>query len=264
MVHTIDELKSLAKEARAHILTVAATSGASHLGSCLSAVDILTALFFSALDIPSFEEPNRDRFILSKGHAALALYVTLFQKGAISKEELYSFWQDGTKLAGHPVLGSAAGIEASTGSLGHGLSLGLGLSLASDAYRTYVLLSDGEMDEGAVWEAILFAGHVKSKRLIAIVDYNKIQSFGHVRDVLDLEPFAAKWRDANWSCHEVDGHDMGALLDTLVKVRETDGPHVIIAHTVKGKGIPYMENEVSWHYWNVRPEDLESTLALLQ
>jgi transketolase len=265
---TIEELKRNALEARRTLITIACTNNATHIGSSLSHIDITTALYGSILNLSpeTVADPLRDRFFLSKGHAALGYYIVLSQYGFIPRAELQTYSRDDTRLAGHPVYRSAPGIEATSGSLGHSLPMALGLSLAGQrdglASKYVVLLSDGECDEGSNWEAIISAGHLKLDNLTVVVDYNKVQSFGMMKDVLNLEPFADKWRACNWAVREVDGHDMDALVSTLGELPFEKGkPSVLLAHTVKGKGVPYMENTVEWHYLNVKPEMLEETLA---
>lgn len=265
-----EELKKKALETRRLLLTIAAARNATHIGSSLSHIDITTTLYSKVLNVSpdTFNDPQRDRFFLSKGHAALGYYCVLAQHGFIPLEELEKYSLDDTQLAGHPVYGSALGIEATSGSLGHGLPMALGLAIAAKRNKWnskyIVVLSDGECDEGSNWEAILLAGHLGLDNLTVVVDYNKIQSFGTVAEVLDLEPFAAKWAACKWAVKEIDGHDFGELLPTLSSLPLENGkPSVVIAHTVKGKGVPYMENKVEWHYLNVKPEDLEMTLAQL-
>jgi transketolase len=261
------ELKTCALNARRLIISASAKAGSVHIASSLSPVDILVALYFDILRInpENMNNPDRDRFILSKGHGGLGLYAVLAERGIMLKESLERYCQDNTNLAVHPVYGSVLGIEATSGSLGHGLGIGLGLALAQKRdnrpSRSFVLLSDGECDEGSTWEAIMLAGHLKMDNLIAIVDYNKIQSFGSVSEVLDLEPFAAKWRANCWECAEIDGHNFEEILTILNKVPLIKNkPTVIVAHTIKGKGVPFMENKLEWHYRNVLPKDLEQVL----
>jgi transketolase len=267
-IDSIEELKERALQARKHLLTIASERGALHIGSSLSQIEILTVLYGSVLRV-SPETANileRDRFILSKGHAALGYYVVLAQHGFIPMDEVREYGKDGTKLAAHPVLGSALGIEASTGSLGHGLPMAVGMAMGAlksgwDS-RYYVLLSDGECDEGSNWEAILLAGHLKLSNLTTIIDYNKIQSFGRTKEVIDLEPFADKWRAANWDVIETDGHSIEELRRVL-REPASGKPRAIIAHTVKGKGISFMEDTLEWHYLNLKPEDLQTALEEL-
>jgi transketolase len=260
---------ALARRIRTHVLHMVHHARASHVGSCFSIADILAVLYGQVLRIdpnrPDWED--RDRFILSKGHAAAALYAVLAEKGFFPVALLESYCRDGACLAGHATHHGVPGVEMSSGSLGHGLSFACGMALAGShdrrPYRVFALLSDGECDEGSIWEAALFAPHHHLDNLVAIVDYNKIQSFGTVKDVLDLEPFADKWRAFGWAVHEMDGHDHGQLADTLHALpAQTGKPTALIAHTVKGKGVTFMENRLSWHYQS--PDDGQLAQALLE
>ena len=250
------------------LLTHKARGG--HLGSSFSAIDILTALYFGVLKInPQKPElPDRDRFIMSKGHAAAAVYTTLAERGFFSPKKLAAYHADGSILGGH-VNYYVPGVEFSTGSLGHGLSLGAGVAMSAKfdkkKYKAYVLLSDGECDEGSTWEAVLAAGHFRLDNLIAIVDYNKIQSFGRVKEVMNLEPFADTWRSFNWGVKEVDGHNFKELVSALKSVPFKKGrPSVIIAHTIKGKGVSFMEDTVEWHYHTPNDEHLKKAMEELK
>lgn len=264
-------LRKKARDAREHFLRVASKSSSTHVGSSLSEIDILTALYGGGIlnvTPATVGDPGRDRFILSKGHGALGFYVILAQNGFIREEDLERYGHDGTALAGHPVYASAPGIEATSGSLGHALPMGVGMALSfkrdRSPARVFVLLSDGEMDEGSNWEAILLAGHLKLDNLIAIVDYNKIQSFGRTKEVLDLDPLPAKWAAAHWSARELDGHRFEEVMPVCSSLPlERGKPTVIIAHTIKGKGVPSMEGKLEWHYRNVKPEDLPAALREL-
>jgi len=254
---------------RTHVLWMTHKANVSHVGSCLSIAEILAVLYGNVLRIsPSrLDWPDRDRFILSKGHAAAAVYAALAELGFFPKEWLDTFCQDGSKLAGHITYG-VPGVEVSTGSLGHGLSIGCGMALVGKrggkSYRVFVLLSDGECDEGSTWEAALFAPHHRLDNLIAIVDYNKIQSFGTVKEVLDLEPLADKWRAFRWAVREIDGHDHEQIEEALTSVPFEPGkPSCIIAHTVKGKGVSFMENQLGWHYKSPDEEQLRHAMAEL-
>jgi transketolase len=264
---TTDTTK-MATAIRVHALRMIAKAKASHVGTCLSMADLLAVLYGSRLRIdPKYPQwTKRDRLIVSKGHGAAILYAVLAECGFFPVGDLSSYSQDGSPLTGH-VSHHVPGVELSTGSLGHGLPVGCGLALAAkreDAdYRTYVILSDGELDEGSNWEAVLFAGHHKLESLTALVDYNKIQSFGSVKDVLDLEPLADKWRSFNWTVVEIDGHDHAAIKAAL------DAPHdgrpkVIVAHTIKGKGVAYMEGLLAWHYKSPDAKQLAEALAGLE
>lgn len=262
------QLQEKARAVRARILTVASQSGCCHIASSLSPVDLLVALYFRVMHIDptSALAPTRDRCILSKGHGGLGLYATLEARGFFPTSHLDQYGKEGSILAVHPVYGSAPGIEATSGALGHGLSMGLGIALAAQHdnadWRSFVVLSDGECDEGSTWEAAMLAGHLRANNLIALVDYNKIQSFGTTKEVLDLEPFTTKWESMGWDVHEVNGHDFAQIIGAL-EAPHTNKPRVIIAHTVKGKGVSYMENTVDWHYKNLKPEDLTAALAEL-
>jgi len=257
--------REMARNIRADALRMVSAVDASHIGSCLSAADILAVLYSGVLRVRPAEPgwPARDRFLLSKGHAAAALYATLAHAGYFPSGALKEYCRNGSVLAGH-ASHAVPGVEFSTGSLGHGLSLGLGLALAARmdnlASRTIVLLSDGECDEGSVWEAALFAGHHRVGNLVAIVDYNRIQSFGRVEEVLELEPFADKWRAMRWTVHEIDGHDHAALTQAL-SAPDDDAPTVVICRTVKGKGVSYMEDRLEWHYRSPKGEQLQQALA---
>ena len=228
---------------------------APHLGSALSCIDILVAAYWGALrvDAKQPQAPNRDRFLLSKGHAASALYATLARRGFFDESLLDRFNCDGGPLAEHPSPHGIPGVEAATGSLGHGLSLALGMALAQriqeQPCRCYVLMSDGECEEGSVWEAAMFAPAQRIDNLVAIIDYNKWQATGRSDEVMALRPLAEKWRAFGWSASEIDGHDMGALVTALRNVPDGTGrPIALIAHTVKGKGVSFMEDDNNWHY----------------
>lgn len=264
---SLEELREKSRVLRQDIFTMAHRAKSGHLGSAFSIVDILVTLYFHRLRIDPGNpaHPERDRFILSKGHGCAALYVALAHRGFFPMDVLATYIQDGGTLAGHPSSRMVPGVEASTGSLGHGLSMGVGMALAAKrdgkAYRTFVLVSDGECDEGSTWEAVLVASHWKLSSLSCIVDYNKIQSFGRVRDVMELEPFADKWRAFGWHVQETDGHDHAALLSAVAAADgERERPSVIIAHTVKGKGVSFMEDTVDWHY--LSPTDAQRDQAL--
>jgi transketolase len=268
MTPDLDRLAGLARRIRTNVLRMVHRAKASHVGSCFSMADILAALYGKVLRVrPDDPEwADRDRLIISKGHAAAAVYSALAEVDFFPKAWLDTYCQDGTKLAGH-VSHHVPGVEVSSGSLGHGLSLGCGMALAGKSnkadYRVYVLLSDGECDEGSIWEAVLFAPHHKLDNLVAIVDYNKIQSFGSVKEVLDLEPFTDKWRAFGWSVVEANGHDLGSLVETLnATPREPGRPTVVIAHTVKGKGVSFMEDQLRWHYSS--PDDGQLAAALTE
>ena len=263
--------KELAKRIRIHTLKMANAGGSSHIGSALSIADILAVLYRGILriDPKNPKAPNRDRFILSKGHAGAAVYAVLAESGFFSLELLKTHNLDGSDLCGHVSHKGIPGVELSTGSLGHGLSVGVGMALGSkmDAHnhRVFVLLSDGECDEGSNWEAILFAAHHHLDNLIAIIDYNKIQSLAPVEETLALEPFSEKWRSFGWEVYEVDGHNHVQITNSLTKLPAKVGkPIVVIAHTIKGKGVSFMENAVLWHYRCPRGEEFEAALKELE
>ena len=265
----MQELTRVANQIRRDTLIIGHRVKHGHLGSSLSPVDILAALYFWFLrtDPQDPHDQTRDRFVLSKGHACLSLYVTLSLRGYFSHADLDTFLQDGSLFAGH-AHHHLPGIEASTGSLGHGLSLAAGMAHTGKhdglPYRVVALLSDGECDEGSTWEAALSAGHHHLENLIAIVDYNKLQAYGFTKDVLDLEPFARKWEAFGWTARETDGHNLAAITETLAAIPFTPGkPSVIIAHTVKGRGLPLLENTVDCHYVPPTDEQLAAALAAL-
>ena len=223
-----------------------------HIGSSLSVADIIAALYGGILRIETPTDADRDRFILSKGHAALALYAALYLRGWISESDLNTFHQDNSLLGVHPehIL---PGIDFSTGSLGHGLSFGTGAALASKLQRSkrrvFVLVSDAECNEGSLWEAVMFAAHHQLANVIAVIDLNGQQALGHTRDVLSLSPLGARWEAFGWDVHEVDGHDIAAMTEVVDKLDTENGqPHVLVAHTTFGKGVSYMHNQIKWHY----------------
>jgi transketolase len=244
----------LAYRGRVEALKMVAQAKASHIGGALSMMDLLCVLYECTLRVrpmdPDWDE--RDRFILSKGHSCTGLYAVLALKGFFSVEELESYGIDGSRLMAH-VSHKVPGVEFSTGSLGHGLPFGCGKALAAKRrhklWRVIVMLSDGELDEGSNWEAILFAPHHQLDNLTAIVDYNKIQSLGSVSEVLNLHPLVEKFRSFRWAVREIDGHNHAEIKDALSSVPWEPGkPSCLIAHTIKGRGIDFMENQLLWHY----------------
>jgi transketolase len=225
-----------------------------HPGGALSSIELLVALFFKVLNIdptnPSWAD--RDRFILSKGHSSVGLYTVMHQRGFFDHETLLSFRQDDSALGGHPDMNKMPGVEMSTGALGHGLSVGVGLALAArmnaTAYRTYVLIGDGESQEGSIWEAAMSAGHFGLDNLVCIVDRNRFQIDGNTEDIMRLEPFGAKWKAFGWAVKEIDGHNLDEILVCMAKLPFNPGqPSLIIANTIKGKGVSFMENTHEWH-----------------
>jgi transketolase len=262
--------EELANAIRGHALRMVHRANASHIGTCLSMADLLAVLYgeYLRVDPTRPDWPDRDRFILSKGHGAAIAYATLAESGFFPIDWLDSYCQPGSPLAGHISTNGVPGVELSTGSLGHGLPVGCGLALAGKReqrpYRVCVLLSDGELDEGSNWEAILFAPQHRLDNLVVIVDYNKIQSLGNVSDIMELHPLADKFRAFRWAVREIDGHDHNAIRSALAEgPYEQDRPTAIIAHTVKGKGVSYMENELLWHYRSPNAELLKTALGEL-
>lgn len=260
-------LRDRARVIRRHIVEMLHRAASGHPGGSLSAVEIVTALYFGGIlrhDPAKPDWPDRDRFVLSKGHGVPVQYAALAEAGYLPVDELRTLRRIDSRLQGHPVLGTAPGIEASTGSLGQGLSIGLGMALAAKLdrsdFRVFVLLGDGECQEGQVWEAAMAAGHHRPDNLIAIVDFNKYQLDGAIEDIIRLEPLAAKWQSMGWATREIDGHDMQSVLDGLNWALESDGPACIIAHTIKGKGVSFMEGDNAYH--GVAPTEDELARAL--
>ena len=266
----VAQVRDMARRIRIHALRMTSAGGSAHIGAAFSMTDIVACLYAQVLRVDPENPvwPDRDRFILSKGHAGAAVYATLAEMGFFPLEVLRTHYQDGSLLSGHVSHKGIAGVELSTGSLGHGLPVGAGMALAANRggqkHRVVVLLSDGECDEGSNWEAILFAAHHGLDCLTAIVDYNKIQSLASVAETLALEPFADKWRSFGWTVHEVDGHDHAALIEVLRAATGGGHPHVVIAHTTKGKGVSFMENSVLWHYRTALGEEFDRALAELE
>jgi transketolase len=269
-IQRIEELREFARRLRVQILRMTARARSSHVGGGLSMADILAVLYGSVLRVdparPDWEA--RDRFVLSKGHACAGLYAALAERGFLSAADLDTFYADGSRLAGHATHTGVPGVECSTGSLGHGLPIACGMALAARSaatpYRVFAVLSDGECDEGSVWESALFAGHHGLANLTVVVDYNRIQSLGRTQEVLNLDPLAAKWAGFGWEAVDVDGHSVEALYGTLARVPLTSGrPTCVIAHTVKGKGVSFMENTLLWHYRSPAGDELAAALAEL-
>lgn len=269
--NSIRELEAKARQLRRHIIQMIGKAGSGHPGGSLSAVEIVTALYFRVmrLDPKNPHWPDRDRFILSKGHAAPLLYAALAEKGFFPKEWLLTLRQLGSPLQGHPHCRYLPGVEVSTGSLGQGLAVGNGMALAARLdkrdYRIYVLLGDGELQEGMVWEAAMAASHYGLDNLTAIVDRNFLQIDGSTEQVMSLEPVEDKFRAFGWEARTIDGHDFPQILEALDWARRVKGkPAAIVAHTIKGKGVSFMENNPDWHGKAPKPEEMERALAELQ
>ena len=265
--------KTLAWLIRRNGLEMTHLSRGSHIGSVLSVAEIIAVLYARVLNVDPKEpkKPDRDRLILSKGHAGSAVYAALAETGVFPVEQLKAPYANGAILSGHVSHKGVPGVEVSTGSLGHGLGVGTGMALGAKMdgaqWRTYVVLGDGECDEGSVWEAALQAAQYKLDRLIAVVDYNHMQSLATVDETLRLEPFEQKWKDFGWNALSVDGHDTDALQKAFDWAKENAGsrkPSVILAHTVKGKGISFMENNILWHYRTPQGEEYDAALKELE
>lgn len=250
----IDELKQITDKARNLMVEALICAGCGHPGGAFSCIDLLVALYFEIMNIdpknPS--RKDRDRFILSKGHSSVALYTTLHLAGFIDLKTLLSFRQDDSLLCGHPDASKVAGVEANTGSLGHGLSIGVGLALAGKMnnyfHRVFVLMGDGETQEGSIWEAAMSASHYKLDNLVGIIDRNKIQIDGPTEKIMALEPYKNKWEAFGWRAREINGHNLQEIIMALKAAPFEKGkPSLIIANTVKGKGVSFMENTHEWH-----------------
>ena len=266
----LSELKTKAKRIRRMVFETIGKAGAGHTGGSLSWVEIGTVLYFHVLRIdPSNPEwPERDRFILSKGHSSPTLYCCLAERGYFPREKLDEFDRVNGMLQGHPCMRKTPGVDMSTGSLGQGLSAGVGMALGGEArgldFHVYVVLGCGEIQEGQVWEAAMFAGFHKIDRLTAIVDYNKVQLTGRINDTLGVEPLRAKWEAFGWKVLEADGHDVRELVEALEKARQIKGkPALVIAHTVKGKGVSFAEGQAEWHGRAPNKAELEQGLKEL-
>ena len=254
-------------------LEMSRISRGSHIGSVFSVAEIIAVLYTGILhvDPKNPQMPDRDRLILSKGHAGSAVYAALAETGFFPGEELKHHYENGSILSGHVSHKGIPGAEVSTGSLGHGLSIGAGMAMGArmngEDWRTWVVLGDGECDEGSVWEATLQAAQFRLDRLVAVVDYNHMQSLFTVEKTLQLEPFEAKWRDFGWNAESVDGHDVRALRAAFERAMGNAGsgkPSVVLAHTVKGKGVSFMENNILWHYRTPQGEEYEAALKELE
>ena len=261
---------ALARRIRIHALRMTNRGGGAHIGAIFSCADILAVLYGGILrvDPEAPRHPDRDRFVLSKGHAGGGLYAVLAERGFFPVDKLLTHYQNGSELSGH-VSHALHGVEVSTGALGHGLSIAAGMAFAGKlkqaGHRAFCLLSDGECDEGSTWEAVLFAAQHRLSNLVALVDYNRNQGIAPISEVLELEPFADKWTSFGWAVREVDGHDHAALRSVLQAVPFIEGkPSCLIARTTKGKGVSFMENSVLWHYRIPRGEEFDAALAELE
>ncbi|MDP6523510.1 MAG: transketolase [Kiritimatiellia bacterium] len=267
----IPELEAITAETRIKMIRIVHKAQCGHLGGSLSAAEILTALYFRIMNIDpeNPDMPDRDRFVLSKGHCTPGYYTTLYKRGYFSEEILDTFDQMGSILQGHPDMKLTPGVDMSSGSLGQGVSSALGIAMGGeangDSYYTYALLGDGEAQEGQVWETAMYAGSNKIKRFIVILDRNKVQLSATTSDALNIEPLADKWKAFNWDVLECDGHDMAAVVETLERARDMsdNGPVVIIAHTVKGKGVSFMEGRWQWHGIPPNDEQFEQAMSEL-
>lgn len=266
-----NELILLANRIRIHAVNMTGLGGSSHIGSILSIADILAVLYGSVLEYRASEPkwPDRDRFILSKGHAGAGVYATLAEMGFMSTDKLKTHYQDGSDLSGHVSHKGIPGVDLSTGSLGHGLPVAAGMALSAKIdkkkHRVFVLMSDGECDEGSNWEAILFSSHHKLDNLVAIIDRNMLQSIHSTEETLALEPFADKWRAFGWDVIELDGHGHAELFDACIKMdTASHKPLCVIARTTKGKGVSFMENQVLWHYRSPQGDEHDAAIAELE
>lgn len=267
---TIEELEARAKKIRRNIIKMVGAAGSGHPGGSLSAADIVTALYFKIMRIEPQKPdwPDRDRFVLSKGHAAPVLYAALAERGFFPPEQLLNLRKLGSPLQGHPDMKKLPGVEMSTGSLGQGLSAANGMALAAKLdgrdYRVYVLVGDGEIQEGQIWEAAMAAAHYKLDNVTAFLDHNHFQIDGTIEEVMSPEPVVDKWRAFGWDVQVVDGHNMPAILDAVGRAATVKGkPAMIVAQTVKGKGVSFMENQAGWHGVAPKPEEVEKALAEL-
>lgn len=253
------------QQIRRIVLRESKRSNVGHIGSALSIADLLAALYGGILNIQAPDDPERDRFVLSKGHAALALYAALHLRGWLTTDQLATYCGDNSFLGVHPEHG-LLGVDFATGSLGQGLPMGAGAALAARLQRSprrvFVLLSDAECNEGSVWEAAMFAAHHKLSNLIGLIDLNSQQAFGYTKDVLDLSHMGAKWSAFGWDVHEVDGHDVNQITEVVRGLDTTSGPpHMLVATTTFGKGVSYMQSKIKWHYWPMSDDEYQLALA---
>ena len=266
---TVSATEELALRLRRHVVRMCGSGGSSHVGSCLSTADIIAVLYGEVLRVDPANPtwPERDRFILSKGHAGACVYAALAERDFFPLEVLDRHYRNGSRLSGHVSHKGVPGVELSTGSLGHGLGVGSGMAMqlrrTGGRQRVYAVLSDGECDEGSTWEAALFAAHHRLSNLCAVIDYNKLQSLAPVSETLGLEPFALKWRAFGWTALQVDGHDHEALKLAFAEAARSERPTCILADTIKGRGVSFMEDQVLWHYRAPRGAELEAALREL-
>lgn len=264
-------LIDISNKIREDVVMMSYKSSSSHVGSSLSVIDILTVLYFEILNINigNYKDKDRDKLIMSKGHAAAALYATLARKGFIKKEMLNTYTIDKSNLSGHPKRNSIPGIEVSTGSLGHGLSIACGIALANKEdnikSKTIVIMGDGECNEGSVWESAMFAVAKKLDNLIVIIDSNKLQGLGRVKEVTSIDSLNEKWKAFNWKVEEIDGHNMNGIYSTFKQLYENQyKPTVILANTIKGKGISFMEDRLEWHYKSPNEKEYDDAVKELR
>ena len=259
-------LREKAKNIRKNILRIAHSSKGPHTGTALSCVDILSVLYFDTLNIASFDDENRDIFILSKGHGAMALYATLYEKEYLSKNDFFSYYQDGGSLPAHLDKETSEAIEISSGSLGHGLPQALGFAyskkLKNLESKVYVLMGDGETQEGSIWEAAMLAPKMNLDNLVVFIDRNNLQGYGRPSELVSFEPIDEKFQSFNWDVYRVDGHDVDAIKKAIDTPAEK--PKMIICDTIKGKGVSFMEDEMKWHYFIVTDEFLAQGLEELE
>lgn len=270
-MENLERLRDIAQQCRRDVLKMIMASQEGHFGAAFSSMEILTTLYFSIMNIDPLQPhwEHRDRFILSKGHGCFAYYAILGRRGFFPIDLLDTVSQKNTIFSGHPDKDKVPGIDVSTGSLGHGLSIGAGMALADKkddtSRRVFVLMGDGECQEGSVWEAAMFASTNHLDNLTAIIDTNDLQAIGRTADIISMEPFAEKWRSFGWEVCELDGHNCGELVETLHNIPMKAGsPTAIIARTIKGKGVSYMENEVMWHARPVTAEEFKQAMHELE
>lgn len=265
-----EALRAKARDIRKHVVRMVGAASSGHPGGSLSAADIVTVLYFNEMNIRPDDPgwPDRDRFVLSKGHAAPVLYAALAEAGYFPAEELVTLRSIDSRLQGHPSMRSTPGVEMSTGSLGQGLSAACGMAIAAKldeaAWRVYALLGDGELEEGQIWEAVMTAAHRKLDNLTAFVDWNGLQIDGPVADIKSMERIGERFAAFGWHVVEIDGHDIPAIMAALAEAKRTKGrPTVVVARTVKGKGVSFMENQVGWHGTAPKPDQVRAALAEL-